>query len=116
MQGYPIKAGEKRALPSQFKLLPEYLKKLNYSTHLVGKWHQGFQHWNNTPTYKGFDSFLGYYNGYIGYFTHDITMGGYKPKTQGEIVSTVYTKTKTPFWGMLYLFGYETKTWWYVFW
>jgi len=70
MQGYPLRMGEKRALPSEFTLLPEYLKKLNYSTHIVGKWHLGFKRWCYTPTHRGFDSFFGYYNGVIGYYDH----------------------------------------------
>lgn len=57
-------------LPKRFKLLPEKLKDLGYNTHLVGKWHLGFCNWSYTPTYRGFDSFLGYYGGDEEYFTH----------------------------------------------
>lgn len=57
-------------LPSNFTTLPQHLKKLGYATHMVGKWHLGFCNWNYTPTYRGFDSFMGYYNGAEDYFTH----------------------------------------------
>ncbi|XP_017882995.2 uncharacterized protein LOC108626689 [Ceratina calcarata] len=72
MQGYPLKAGEARAIPLNNTLLPAHLKKLGYATHLVGKWHVGYYEDKYTPAYRGFDTFLGYYNGYISYFNHTI--------------------------------------------
>lgn len=59
-------------LPMKFAILPEKLKELGYETHLVGKWHLGHCHWNYTPTYRGFDSFLGAYAGATTYFTHQL--------------------------------------------
>lgn len=70
MQGTPITAGEERHIPWDMPTLPERLKELNYSTHLVGKWHIGSAYRNATPTRRGFDSHYGYWNGYIGYFDH----------------------------------------------
>ncbi|WAR29520.1 ARSB-like protein [Mya arenaria] len=57
-------------LPANFTTLPQKLKQLGYTTHIVGKWHLGFCDWKYTPTYRGFDSFMGYYNGAEDYFTH----------------------------------------------
>ena len=37
----------------------EKLKGRNYRTHMVGKWHLGHCAYECTPTYRGFDSFLG---------------------------------------------------------
>ncbi|XP_025084343.1 LOW QUALITY PROTEIN: arylsulfatase B-like [Pomacea canaliculata] len=48
--------------------LPREMKKLGYATHMVGKWHLGFCNWNCTPTFRGFDSFLGYYNAQEDYY------------------------------------------------
>lgn len=64
---------EPRGLPWHEKLLPEYLKELGYITRLVGKWHLGYYTEKHTPTRRGFDSFSGYYGGYIKYFDHVIT-------------------------------------------
>lgn len=70
MQGWPIGAGEARALPLNNTLLPEYLRGLGYATSLVGKWHIGYFSPNRTPARRGFDTFFGYYNGLMTYFGH----------------------------------------------
>ncbi|XP_078610513.1 arylsulfatase B-like isoform X2 [Branchiostoma floridae x Branchiostoma japonicum] len=64
-----------QGIPSKFPFLPEKLKQLGYATHMVGKWHLGFCNWNYTPTYRGFDSFYGYYNGAEDYYTHVVANG-----------------------------------------
>ena len=51
-------------------LLPQRLGALGYATHAVGKWHLGFYSWEHTPTFRGFESFLGYYTGYEDYYQH----------------------------------------------
>ncbi|CAL1279741.1 unnamed protein product [Larinioides sclopetarius] len=70
MQHYVIRANEATALPLEEKVLPQYLKELGYSTHLVGKWHLGYHKKEYTPIYRGFDSFFGYYNGYIDHYDY----------------------------------------------
>jgi len=72
MQGYPLRGAEPRGIPLNNTLLPEYLRRLGYATHLVGKWHVGYHTRNYGPTRRGFDTFLGYYNGYIEYFNHTL--------------------------------------------
>ncbi|KAL3907714.1 MAG: hypothetical protein SGARI_003400 [Bacillariaceae sp.] len=46
------------------------LKRAGYSTHAIGKWHLGMARWEQTPTFRGFDSFYGFYSGGQDYFTH----------------------------------------------
>jgi arylsulfatase A-like enzyme len=36
----------------RFKLMPQYLKKLGYSSHLMGKWHQGYCHPDYLPNHR----------------------------------------------------------------
>ncbi|KAK7481486.1 hypothetical protein BaRGS_00027248 [Batillaria attramentaria] len=62
-------------LPGNLTTLPEALKTLGYAAHAVGKWHLGFCNWKYTPTYRGFDSFLGYYNAAEDYYTHHVGIG-----------------------------------------
>lgn len=73
MQGLPINLGETRGILLNETLLPQHLKRLGYVTRLVGKWHVGHYTEKHTPTRRGFDSFLGYYGGYIKYFNHVVT-------------------------------------------
>lgn len=64
---YPFNAGfydmseDGNHCTAQFKLLPALLKEQGYSTHALGKWDVGDIVSKCTPTYSGFDSFLGYY-------------------------------------------------------
>merc|ERR1719394_1965395 len=51
--------------------LPKELRRLGYSTHMVGKWHLGYCAADYTPTRRGFDTFLGFYLGSQNHFTHD---------------------------------------------
>lgn len=62
-------AAEPRGLPL-LKILPQYLKDLGYVTRAVGKWHLGFCRKEYTPVYRGFDSHLGYWSGFVSYYDH----------------------------------------------
>ena len=73
MQHLVILAPEPRGLPLSETLMPEYLKAAGYATHAVGKWHLGFHRREYTPTYRGFDSHYGYWNGYQDYYDHTMT-------------------------------------------
>ncbi|XP_046553551.1 arylsulfatase I-like [Haliotis rubra] len=58
-------------MPADLITIPQRLKTFGYDTHMVGKWHLGFCNWKYTPTYRGFDTFMGYYGGMEDHFTHD---------------------------------------------
>ncbi|WAR29519.1 ARSJ-like protein [Mya arenaria] len=115
-------------LPANFTTLPQKLKHLGYTTHMVGKmcgcsiifqlelqlpyrtsflyvfvnairkdsaecifcrWHLGFCNWKYTPTYRGFDSFMGYYNGAEDYYTHVRGMVSALDEAVGNITSAL---------------------------
>ncbi|XP_049266797.1 arylsulfatase J-like [Rhipicephalus sanguineus] len=67
----------KVALPLRFEVLPQWLKRLGYSTHMIGKWHLGFDSFEYTPTGRGFDTFFGYYNGDEFYYNHTSVQEGH---------------------------------------
>ena len=66
----PISKNQRLGLGLEEKILPEYLKELNYSTYLLGKWHLGSYTPEYFPTRRGFDYFYGYLSGGIGYWDH----------------------------------------------
>ncbi|KAL8624088.1 hypothetical protein ACOMHN_019510 [Nucella lapillus] len=65
------------SLPLDRRLFPQDFQKKGYSTHYVGKWHLGFCRPEMTPTYRGFDSFYGMYNGKGDHFSHIGKKDGY---------------------------------------
>ncbi|KAH3763666.1 sulfatase 1 precursor [Pelomyxa schiedti] len=74
---YVIKTSFPYAMPSQHAFLPELLHSGGYRTHLVGKWHLGFCDERYTPTFRGFDSFLGYLSSDETYYSHISQDGGF---------------------------------------
>lgn len=70
MQHSVLYGAEPRGLPLSETLLPEYLKKSGYTTRIVGKWHLGSWKLEYTPTFRGFDSHLGYWTGHQDYNDH----------------------------------------------
>merc|ERR1719414_214950 len=65
-----LKPDAPKGLPLNEVTLPELLRRSGYDTHMVGKWHLGFHMWAYTPTFRGFDSYFGYYEGKQHYFNH----------------------------------------------
>lgn len=63
--GFPI------GLSPKLRTLADELRSAGYATHMAGKWDVGMASWKNTPTYRGFDSFLGFYNAFEGHYTHE---------------------------------------------
>eukprot|EP00906_Rhabdomonas_costata_P029300 RCo041365 len=90
---YPMRMGmahgvllgrHNRSLPLQERTLAQILKRQGYRTHLVGKWHLGFHMWEATPTFRGFDTFYGFYNGLGDYYRHTC-FGGYDFRKQTRV-------------------------------
>eukprot|EP00117_Sycon_ciliatum_P021277 scpid85922/ scgid3443/ Arylsulfatase B; N-acetylgalactosamine-4-sulfatase len=58
------------AVPTEYDTLADQLGGLGYATHMVGKWDLGMSRWANTPTFRGFDSFVGFYGTSEDHFSH----------------------------------------------
>lgn len=56
-------------LPLGHPTLPSLLKKVDYGTCLIGKWHLGLQE-HISPLKSGYDRFFGFRGGVVDYFTH----------------------------------------------
>ncbi|XP_001641815.2 arylsulfatase J isoform X2 [Nematostella vectensis] len=70
MQHSVILAAQPYGLGLNETLMPQYLKRLGYATHGVGKWHLGFFKYEYTPIQRGFDSYFGYWCGKGDYWDH----------------------------------------------
>lgn len=57
-------------LPLTETTLARKFNRSGYSTHMAGKWHCGSYKWEMTPTFRGFNTFKGFYGGGEDYFTH----------------------------------------------
>lgn len=60
-------------IPLEYKLLPQYLKDLNYRTTIVGKWNVGHFNADYLPHRRGFDSALTFQSDEIHYYNYTAT-------------------------------------------
>jgi arylsulfatase A-like enzyme len=69
--GYYGNPGNNRIhVPLNFSLTSDALQQHGFRTHAIGKWHVGFAAKEYTATYRGFLSFLGYYEADEDYYNH----------------------------------------------
>eukprot|EP00484_Ammonia_sp_Unknown_P016451 CAMPEP_0197034286 /NCGR_PEP_ID=MMETSP1384-20130603/12442_1 /TAXON_ID=29189 /ORGANISM="Ammonia sp." /LENGTH=634 /DNA_ID=CAMNT_0042464193 /DNA_START=33 /DNA_END=1934 /DNA_ORIENTATION=+ len=74
-------------LTRQVSMLSNEFQYHGYTTHIIGKWHLGYQAYEYTPVYRGFDSFYGFYNGGADYYTHQSSIH-YDGDTTPPILAT----------------------------
>lgn len=73
-----IAPGSHAHIPAEVPTLAETLQAAGYSTAMVGKWHIGYASWDYTPTGRGFESFAGYLQGFVDYYTKQFYRPGVK--------------------------------------
>merc|ERR1712198_22068 len=71
-------------LDTSYVTLADELRKANYSTHIVGKWHLGLCNKKFWPTNRGFDSFNGMLQGGGTYTNHSL-QGGYDYRDNNKV-------------------------------
>lgn len=59
---YDMSHDKHHCVDPSFKMLPELLRAGGYRTYITGKWDVGFIKQHCTPTFRGFETFLGYYS------------------------------------------------------
>jgi len=91
---FTLVPGTAAALPLEQPTIAEVLKESGYNTHCIGKWHLGAARWSNTPTERGFDSFLGFMQGEADYYNK--TVGAIGDRTGGGALEEI-SKTLTGF-------------------
>ncbi|CAH2071333.1 unnamed protein product, partial [Iphiclides podalirius] len=72
VQGVSIAASEDLGIPEFERLLPSYLRELGYETCLIGKWNVGKSREHYLPNHRGFNTFYGFLDGSIDYYTYDL--------------------------------------------
>ena len=87
-----IAPGSLAAIPRTTLTVPEMLKSstkrspnsansaksttaTTWSTYAVGKWHLGYSSFSHTPVGRGFDNFVGYFQGQVDYYNKTIANG-----------------------------------------
>ena len=66
----PFCGGAPEGLNLNETLMSEYMNSAGYTSQIVGKWHLGFTSWEHTPTFRGFQSFYGFYGCAQDYYLH----------------------------------------------
>jgi len=51
--------GNVAGLPADMPTMPQMMRQVGYSAHMVGKWHLGHSQWAQTPVGRGFQSHVG---------------------------------------------------------
>lgn len=70
MQNGAINVQQRKGIPLNESLISNEMKKAGYMTMAAGKWHVGHAHWDQTPTFRGFDHFYGFMcNGQMDFLT-----------------------------------------------
>ncbi len=101
-----LSPGSPLGLPDAEVTIAEMLKKVGYSTAMVGKWHLGDSHDYNYPTAQGFDSYYGllYSHDYkFPYVQTDTTIKIYRNRTpevykpEDSSLTNLYTKEAISF-------------------
>ena len=69
--GGVITNGRPNALPLNVSTLADHLRAAGWRCMAAGKWDLGMHAWSFTPTFRGFERFVGFYDAAEDHFTHE---------------------------------------------
>jgi arylsulfatase A-like enzyme len=100
MQHYAtIKPGSTAHIPLKQPTMAEALREVGYHTHHIGKWHLGMASFNYTPTARGFESHVGYYQAQVDYYNRSLSVAAselkFKPNTTDSLTGYDWWHNKT---------------------
>lgn len=73
------------------RTVADCFKRAGYATGMVGKWHNGLHDLRHHPNSRGFDEFLGFLNGGMGYWDWIIEANGQPQRSDGRYLTDVFT-------------------------
>lgn len=94
MQCSVISGAEPRCLPLDLKILPQYLKDLNYTNYHIGKWHLGSCKNACRPLQRGFHYSKGFFLGKTDPYGYDYREIVSRPSTAVISIWAVQWRTQ----------------------
>ena len=83
--GVDAPMSDKKNMPLDIKLMPEYFQDIGYETLMVGKWHLGLSNTDHWPIARGFDYHYGFLAGWTDFYSH-VYAGGVDWQRNGVTV------------------------------
>lgn len=79
------------------RTIADLFKRGGYATGMIGKWHNGLHDLRYHPNQRGFDQFVGFLNGGMGYWDWHIEYNGQPARSDGRYLTDLFTSEAVAF-------------------